>query len=70
MITKKQKEILDIIKEFINKNGYSPTIREIGSIAKLNSPATVYAHLINLREKGYINYLDGKMRTIRILEVE
>lgn len=70
MITKKEKEILDIIKDFINKNGYSPTIREIGGIAKLKSPSTVYSHLINLRKKGYINYMDGKMRTISVMEVE
>ena len=69
-LTDKQRDILDIIEKFIDENGYSPTIREIGKIAKLNSPATVYTHLTNLREKGYITYMDGKMRTIRILEVE
>lgn len=69
-LTKKQDFILNCIKEFINENGYSPSIREICEIASLSSPATVYTHLIQLRKKGYINYVDGKMRTIRILEVE
>ena len=69
-LTDKQREILDNIKSFINKNGYSPSIREICKIANLNSPATMYAHLNNLKEKGYISWIDGKARTIRVMEVK
>lgn len=68
ILTDKQENILNIIKEFINKYGYSPSVREIGKIAKLNSPATVFTHLKNLKNKGYITYVEGKMRTIRVLE--
>lgn len=69
-LTDKQRKILDIVKEFINKNGYSPSVREICKIANLNSPATVCTHLNNLKEKGYISWVDGKVRTIRVLEVK
>lgn len=68
ILTEKQYEILNIIKDFIDKYGYSPTVREIGKIAGLNSPATVWVHLKHLKEKDYIYYAEGKMRTIRIIE--
>ena len=62
-----QKKIYDIIKEFINKNGYAPTVREIGEKANLNSPATIHFHLTKLEEKGYIRKGNSKNRTIEIL---
>ena len=67
-MTEKQEKIYNIIKEFINENGYAPTVREIGEIAKLNSPSTVFTHLLNLKNKGYINYVEGKPRTIKVVK--
>ena len=67
-LTIKQKEIYDIIKKYIEDNGYSPTVREIAKIADLNSPATIQQHIKNLKDKGYINYIEKKSRTIRIIK--
>lgn len=67
-LTKKQEKIYNIIKEFIEKNGYSPTVREIGELAELKSPATVFTHLETLEEGGYIKSERSKSRTIRILK--
>ena len=47
-LTDRQEEILQIIKQLIAKNGYPPTVREIGAKAKLNSPATIHFHLKKL----------------------
>lgn len=66
-LTNKQKETLLIIQEFISKNGYSPSIREIGKELNVNSPATVYTHLKKLRGKGYIIWEEKQDRTIRII---
>ena len=66
-LTDRQEEILQIIKQLIAKNGYPPTVREIGAKAKLNSPATIHFHLKKLEEKGYIRKGSGKNRTIEIL---
>lgn len=66
-LTNSQEEILQIIKQLIAKNGYPPTVREIGAKAKLNSPATIHFHLKKLEEKGYIRKGSGKNRTIEIL---
>lgn len=54
MITKKQKEFLETLKEMVRKSGYFPTVREIGAQVGLSSPATVHAYLFRLFEKGYI----------------
>ncbi len=62
-LTGKQKFILDILKKMIAKNGYPPTVREIGEEAHLSSPATIHFHLKQLEEKGYIKKDDNKNRT-------
>ena len=66
-LTEKQNKILQVIKQLIAKNGYPPTVREIGQKAKLNSPATIHFHLTKLEEKGYIKKNDNKNRTIELL---
>lgn len=63
-LTKKQDEILTIIKKFIAKNGFAPTIRELCDLCNLSSTATVFVHLKNLTNKGYINQTGSKFRTI------
>ena len=66
-LTGKQKIILDILKKLIAKNGYPPTVREIGKEASLSSPATIHFHLKKLEEKGYIKQDPKKNRTLEIL---
>ena len=66
-LTGKQKFILDILKKMIARNGYPPTVREIGEEAHLSSPATIHFHLKQLEEKGYIKKDDNKNRTLEIL---
>ena len=66
-LTSKQEIILKIIKKFIAKNGYPPTVREIGEEAHLSSQATTFFHLSKLEEKGYIKKGNSKNRTIEIL---
>ena len=50
-LTTRQEHILQIIKQLVAKNGYPPTVREIGEKANLNSPATIHFHLTKLEEK-------------------
>ena len=66
-LTDKQNVILQILKKLIAKNGYPPTVREIGEEAHLSSPATIHFHLKELEEKGYIKKDDNKNRTLEIL---
>jgi len=66
-LTDRQKDILNVIKKLIAKNGYPPTVREIGKEAHLSSPATIHFHLNKLAEKGYIKKGGSKNRTIKLL---
>ncbi len=66
-LTSKQEEVLKYIKEFIAEHKYPPSIREIGASIGLKSPATVYVHLNNLEDKGYIKKESTKNRAIELL---
>ncbi|MZK53867.1 LexA family protein [Clostridium beijerinckii] len=68
MLTEKQREIFNIIKNYIDKERISPTIREICEIAGLKSSSTVHSYLSRLEEKGYIYKLDNCPRSIRVKE--
>ncbi len=66
-LTKKQEEILTVIKKYIAKNGYSPTVREICKEVGLNSTATVFVHLQHLMRKEYLSQTNSKFRTLEVL---
>ncbi len=66
-LTIRQEFILQAIKKLIAKNGYPPTVREIGEEAHLSSPATIQFHLKKLEQKGYIKKGDNKNRTLELL---
>lgn len=67
VLTRKQEETLNVIKKFIAKNGYSPSVREICDIMHLNSTATVFVHMKHLMDKGYIKQASNKFRTLEVL---
>ena len=70
-LTKKQKEVLSYIEEFVQENGYTPSYREIASGLGLSSPSTVHQHIQTLCEKGVINTGDdGSARSIELVETE
>jgi repressor LexA len=66
-LTKRQSEILEFIKAQIDKTGYPPTVREIGTALGLHSPSTVHAHLAKLERSGVLRRDPTKPRAIEIL---
>ena len=68
-LTEKQRLTLNVVKDYIQKYGFSPTIREICIECGVNSPATIHTSLKILKRKGYIDYDYNKCRTIRVLNV-
>jgi repressor LexA len=66
-LTTRQEETLKFIKQKIAKDGYPPTVREIGKVLGLSSPATIQVHLSNLEKKGYIKKDENKSRAIELL---
>lgn len=69
-MSKKQKEILEIIKTFIKENGYSPTIREICRIANIKSTASVHGHIKRLKDEGHITTGIDMPRSIALTKKE
>jgi len=67
-ITKRQREILNFIINFMKKNGYSPSLEEIGEGVKLSSIATVFQHLTNLEKKGCIKRKWNRGRSLELGE--
>lgn len=54
-LTKRQSEVLSYIQQFINKNQYSPSYREIMNHFAFNSLGSVYKHVTILKRKGVLN---------------
>lgn len=65
---RRQKEILEFIRKYIHKYGYSPTLGEIAEYIGVSSLATVHEHLQALTSKGIIRKFDGAVRGIEILD--
>ena len=66
-ITRRQKEVLDFISSFVQRNGYSPSFEEIAKHFAFQSLATVHEHLTNLERKGYIRRSHNESRAIEVM---
>lgn len=66
-LTQKQRTVLEFIKKFISANGHSPSYEEIGIGVGLNSIATVYRHVMNLKSRGHIQAASGVARSISLV---
>jgi repressor LexA len=66
-ITKRQKEVLDFLTGFVERNGYSPSFEEIARGLNLKSLATVHKHVTNLQKKGMLDRAHNRSRSIDVL---
>jgi repressor LexA len=66
-LTKRQREILDYLNDFIQQHGYAPSLEEIGRRFGLSSLATVHKHLTNLQEKGFIKRSWNRSRSVELI---
>lgn len=64
-LSERRKQILDFIERHTQREGYPPTVREIGEAVHLSSPSTVHAHLRKLEEDGFIRREGMLTRAIR-----
>jgi len=67
-LTPAQQELYDWLVEYIRTNQHSPSIRQMMKAMDLKSPAPIQSRLEHLKNKGYIEWTEGKARTIRIRE--
>ncbi|MGE3842260.1 MAG: transcriptional repressor LexA [Vicinamibacterales bacterium] len=66
-LTKRQREILDYLSDFIQQHGYAPSLEEIGKRFGLSSLATVHKHLTNLQDKGFIRRAWNRSRSVEVV---
>tara|TARA_B100001765_G_scaffold191340_1_gene138577 strand:- start:231 stop:836 length:606 start_codon:yes stop_codon:yes gene_type:complete len=66
-LTKRQREILNYLADFIQQQGYAPSLEEIGQRFGLSSLATIHKHLTNLEGKGFIRRSWNKSRSVEIV---
>jgi len=70
-LTKRQKDIYQFIEDYLNINGYSPSMEEIGAHFGISSMNGVHKHLKVLEERGYITRMSNRARSIELIpEVE
>ncbi len=65
--TKKQRQLLTFIEEFIQSKGYSPSYREIMSGLNYTSVATVALHVNNLIKRGHLQKRDHSARSLEVV---
>jgi repressor LexA len=59
-----------VIRDFIDRQGYSPSLEEIGNHLGLSSVATVHKHVTLLVDKGYVRRAWNQNRSIELAESE
>ena len=60
--------ILDIIREYIEEHGFSPSIRDIMDRANINSTSLIQYHLKKLTDQGCIERTPDTARSIVLLK--
>src|SRR6476469_1934789 len=65
-LTKRQKEFLDFLAGFLEKNGYCPSYEEIARGLSLASLATVHKHIRALETKSYLKRGFNRSRSLEL----
>jgi repressor LexA len=66
-LTARQRRVLDVIRDAIERRGYPPSMREIGEAAGLASPSSVAHQLKTLEQRGYIRRDPHRPRALEVL---
>ncbi len=67
-LSPRQKKILSFIERFLDKNGYPPTIREIGEAVSIASTSVVNYNLNKLVERGFLERSPEVSRGLRLVK--
>lgn len=65
--TKKQRELLNYLAEFIEVNNYAPSYREVMKALNYKSVSTVANHIDSLITKGYLSKRNNSARSLEIV---
>ena len=67
-LSEAQNELYEWIKDYMRDFRHSPSIRQMMHAMGLKSPAPIQSRLRHLQEKGFINWQEGKARTLQIVD--
>ena len=67
-LSEAQNELYEWIKDYMREFKHSPSIRQMMEAMGLKSPAPIQSRLRHLQEKGFINWQEGKARTLQIVD--
>src|SRR5215469_13228512 len=66
-LTRRQKQVLDFIADFIDENGYSPSYDEVAHALELASLATVHKHIQALESRNYLRRSFNQSRSLEVV---
>jgi repressor LexA len=66
VLTWRQRKVLQVIRDSVQKRGYPPSMREIGEAVGLTSTSSVSYQLSTLQSKGYLRRDAGRPRTVEV----
>jgi repressor LexA len=65
-LTKRQKEVMDFLHDFVQENGYNPSYEELAGGLNLASVATVHKHISTLEKKQYLRRSHNQSRSLEV----
>lgn len=65
-LTKRQKQVLDFVADFVEQHGYSPSYEELAGGLGLASLATVHKHILALESKHYLKRSFNQSRSLEV----
>ena len=65
-LTPRQRKVLEVIRDAVERRGYPPSMREIGEAVGLTSPSSVAHQLATLERKGFIRRDANRPRAIEV----
>jgi repressor LexA len=66
VLTWRQRKVLQVIRDSVQRRGYPPSMREIGEAVGLTSTSSVSYQLSTLQKKGYLHRDVGRPRTVEV----
>ena len=66
-LTEKQAKFLQVIQQFIENNGYSPSYEELKQLNNMKSKSNVHSYVHALKKRGYIDFIAYSNRSIVVL---
>lgn len=67
VLYRRQRQIIDFLRQFVQQHGFSPTLQEIANAIGVTSLATIHEHLATLARKNIIRRYEGAVRGIDLM---